>query len=341
MSERPPITIVRGDDETLLREALDATVKSLIGDADSSLAVTELYEDDYGDEDRRSLGAIIDAASTPPLFTECRVIVAHHMGRFSKAGDVASMVDYLTDPAESASIVLVWERGVNPKQDRLSAVPKSLLSAIEQAGGSTVESSTGSGRKAGAWLDRRLSAAEINFTAAASRSIAETFGEQRSRVVGLVEVLEVAFDEGVTLDVDDIAPFLGGAGEVPPWDLTDAIASADAPSAIDALGRMIGPGGRHPLQILASLHNHYGRLLRLDGAGARNEKEAAALLGIKGSTFPAKKALEQARSIGHEAVVRAIELLARADRDLRGATAWPEELVLEVLVARLAQLHRR
>ena len=33
--------------------------------------------------------------------------------------------------------------------------------------------------------------------------------------------------------------------------------------------------------------------------------------------------------------------LARADLDLRGAKAWPPELVMEVLVARLARLSRR
>jgi DNA polymerase-3 subunit delta len=37
-------------------------------------------------------------------------------------------------------------------------------------------------------------------------------------------------------------------------------------------------------------------------------------------------------------VVRAIGLLAQADLDLRGAKEWPDELVMEVLVARLSRL---
>jgi DNA polymerase-3 subunit delta len=81
-------------------------------------------------------------------------------------------------------------------------------------------------------------------------------------------------------------------------------------------------------------------MLRLDGAGARNDAEAAQLLGLKGSTFPAKKALTQARKLGSQRIRRAIALLAEADLDLRGAKAWPDELVMEVLVARLAQLPR-
>ena len=35
---------------------------------------------------------------------------------------------------------------------------------------------------------------------------------------------------------------------------------------------------------------------------------------------------------------RAVALLAQADLDLKGAKEWPEELVAEVLVARLSRL---
>ena len=46
----------------------------------------------------------------------------------------------------------------------------------------------------------------------------------------------------------------------------------------------------HPLVVMASLTNHYNRMLALDGADVRGEKEAAELLGLKGSTFPARDA---------------------------------------------------
>ena len=71
-----------------------------------------------------------------------------------------------------------------------------------------------------------------------------------------------------------------------------------------------------------------------------DEKTAAALLGVK-SGFQARKALDQSRRLGHDGIARAIALLAGADLDLRGAKEWPDELVMEVLVARLARLTRR
>ena len=68
---------------------------------------------------------------------------------------------------------------------------------------------------------------------------------------------------------------------------------------------------------------------------------AAAALGLTGSTFPAKKALLQARRLGSAGISRAILLLADADLALKGTIDWPGELVLEVLVARLAAATRR
>ncbi|MEZ5249478.1 MAG: hypothetical protein R2713_09800 [Ilumatobacteraceae bacterium] len=47
---------------------------------------------------------------------------------------------------------------------------------------------------------------------------------------------------------------------------------------------------------MAILHGHYAKLLKLDGADARDEASAAAVLGIKPG-FPARKALDQYRRL--------------------------------------------
>src|SRR5204862_526294 len=135
-------------------------------------------------------------------------------------------------------------------------------------------------------------------------------------------------------------PLFGEAGGVAPWDLTDAIDRGDTAVALENVHRLV-TNGRHPLVILASLHNHYTRILRLEGSNAADEKAAAQMLGITGSTFPARKALSQTRRLGHDAVARAVTLLADADLALKGAIEWPDGLVLEVLVARLSRLGPR
>ena len=101
---------------------------------------------------------------------------------------------------------------------------------------------------------------------------------------------------------------------------------------------MMHGGGRHPLVIMATLHSHYANIARLDGVDARSEDDAAAATGLKG--FPAKKALANYRRLGPASTRRAIELLAQADLDVRGAKDLDAELVMELLVARLSKLRR-
>ena len=161
------------------------------------------------------------------------------------------------------------------------------------------------------------------------------------RLGGLLATLESAFGPGVKLGVDDVAPFLGDAGSVPVWDLTDAVDRGDIGGSLGVLARMLDAGGMHPLQVMAVLHRHFERMLMLDGSGVRDDKAAAALLGMKGSTFPAKKALTQTRRLGSEPIRSAIGLLARADLDLKGNSALEARTVVEILTARLAQLAAR
>ena len=62
---------------------------------------------------------------------------------------------------------------------------------------------------------------------------------------------------------------------------------------------------------------------------------------MKGSTFPAKKARSQARKLGSDRLREFTQLLADADLDTRGASSLPDEVVIEILVARLASRSRR
>lgn len=333
------VTVLKANDDTLLSKAVSSTVAALVGDGDASLMVEELTEEQYRMEDESfALTRLIDSAQTPPFLTDHRVVVGRHLGRFSKAADVEGLVSYLEEPLASTNLVLVWEKGVSPRQDRLNAIPKSLAAAIDAAGGKVLDVGIPGGKGAKTWLDAQLKSATVRLDGAAKAAIVDRLGEERSRVVALLSTLEAVFGSDDVITAEQIEPFLGESGDVPPWELTDAIDSGRIDVALEKLQRMLGSGGRHPLQIMSTLQTHYLRMLRLDGAPVAGEKQAAELLGMKGSTFPAKKALTQTKRLGSENIKKAIELLAEADRNLRGEIAWPSELVVEVLIARLANL---
>jgi DNA polymerase-3 subunit delta len=320
-----PAYLVRGSDDVAVGEALRTLVTELVGSAQATMVVEELAGDDY------EVRAIVDAAQTPPFLADRRVVVARGVGRFSTA-EVAPLNAYLADPLPSTALVLVGGGG---------QLSRPLLEAIRKVG-HVIEADVPSGRGRSTWLAAQLKNAPVRLDAAASAAVAGHLGEDLSRLPGILATLASAYGAGSRLDADDVAPYLGAAGSVAPWELTDAIDRGDTAAAVGHLRRLVEGGGRHPLVIMASLHTHFTRMLRLDGdPDVNDEKSAAAALGMTGSTFPAKKALVQARRLGTAGISRAILLLADADLALKGTIDWPGELVLEVLVARLAVGSRR
>ena len=325
-----PVHLVKGDDEVVLRDGARELVHALAGGLDAGLAVEEVGPEQFSPADGdTSIRPLVDAAQTPPFLTDRRVVVGRGVEMFTKADQVAPLVAYLDDPLPTTNLVLVWAGG---------RIPKSLAEAVKRAGGETVDTSPG--RKVAPWVDEQVRASGLKLDKAAVARLVDWLGDDPQKLVGLLTTLTGSFAPGTKLTTSEVEPFLGAAGGVPPWELTDAIDKGDMRVALDRLHRMTTGGDRHPLQVMATLHGHYSRMLLLVGARVTGEKDAAALLGLKGSTFPARKALTQTRKLGHEKVVRAIDLLATADLDLRGGKAWPEGLVMEVLVARLTRLAR-
>ncbi len=319
-----PAYLVKGADATLAADAVRHLVGRLVGDDDPALVVEDLDGDDY------EVAAVVDAAQTPPFFGGRRVVVARGIGRFSTQ-EAAPLVAYLSDPLATTALVLVAGGG---------QTARSVVDAVRKVG-HVVDAGVPSGKARSNWLAARIKEAPVSIDAAATALLADHLGDDMGRLASLLDTLVAAHGPGSRLGPEQVEPFLGQAGGVAPWELTDAIDKGDAATALAVLRRLVGPGGRHPLVVLATLHTHFTRMLRLEGSGLADEREAAAALGITGSTYPAKKAMVQVRRLGYEPLARAISLLADADLALKGAVDWPGEAVLEVLVARLSRLSSR
>ncbi|HVM10190.1 MAG TPA: DNA polymerase III subunit delta [Acidimicrobiales bacterium] len=323
-----PVYLVRGDDPTLLSDAVRELLGELVGDDDHSLAVEDITLQ-QGDEQR--VAALLDACLTPPFLTDRRIVVARNAGLLT-ADEGARLLEYLSQPLDTTVLVLVGGGGT---------IPAKLVAAIKQQGEQVDAGLPRQAKERTSWIVDRLKASPLQFDAPAGARLSDHLGEDVARLGGIIDTLVSAYGEGTRIGVEELEPFLGTAGSVALWDLTDAVDKGDQALALQHLHRMMAGGERHPLVVMATLHRHFQQMLRLDGAGVRSDAEAAQVLGLKGSTFPAKKALSSARRLGSGRIRRAIELLAEADLDLRGAKGWPEPLVMEVLVARLCQLSRR
>jgi DNA polymerase-3 subunit delta len=318
------VWVITGE-EALAGLELTSLVDRLVGDNDRSMMV-----DDFDLADSRTeVPAIADSLVTMPLFTERRVVVIRNLHAVSAEnndpGLLASVVAALDNRAEQVDVVIT----------ATGRQPKIFTDAVKRAGAETIGTEVGTrqGDRI-VHVEEHLVAAGFTYAPDVPRLIAQWIGGDFARLAGLVSVLVSAYGENAKLARGDVEVFLGEAGSVPPWDLTDAIDAGDTAQSLRMLRRFLA--GAHPFQVLALLGNRYAQMMKLDGRGARTGADAVAVLG--GKEFTARKVLEQYQRMGGGAVARAVALIAAADVDLRGGKDWPDELVMEVLVGRLCQL---
>jgi DNA polymerase-3 subunit delta len=330
--------LITGSDPSLVSRALTDLLAELTGSPDGKgsggpAEIEEFEPADSSDEGegrgRHDVGPILAALSTPAWLSDHRVVVVRDAGALS-AAQGAELAKLVAEPPTDNVLVLA-----SPGR----AVPQAVSRALKAARGTVIDTDPGrTARDRSGFLEAHLRRVPVHLDAAARRALTEHLGEDAAGLDPILELLVAAYGPGARITPAELEPLLGEEGAAPPWALTDAIDSGDGEEAIRSLHRLLGPNWP-AVRVLASLHRHVSGLLRLDGADdVRNADDAAAVLGIH--AFPARKLLEQARRLGHDRIVRAVEVLADADADLRGRVGWTPELVMEVAVARLAQLSR-
>lgn len=316
------VYLVTGDESMISLEST-ALIDRLVGDHDRAMMLEDFDCADSSSE-VWSLGPVLDAVTTQSLFMDKRVVLLRNLHALR-----ADLHDAMAAGIE----------GIIPEVDLVvTATGKPLkifIEAFKSVKAETVGASVGTkDNDRISFVESRLVEAGFTYAPDVPRLVAKWFGGEQSRVSGLIATLIATYGENAKLSRSDVEVFLGDAGSVAPWDLTDAIDKGDANTSLVMLHRMLGDS--HPFQVLALLANRYAQMMKIDGRDVRTADQAKDILG--GSPFTAKKVLEQYQRLGSAGIARAISLIAEADVDLRGGKDWPEELVMEVLVARLARL---
>ncbi len=348
------IHLVKGADPSLRDRVVARLVHDLLGADDAAFAVEDITiqkraagSADADAENGNGVGVepaafarVMVALDSPPLMTNRRIVIVREAGALG-SDDAGRLAAWIESPCDTTALVLVAGGG------RLST---KVTKAVRGVGGEThePEAEQRSGRASGPVAEQlALSAREmgIGLSDAARQAIEAHLGEDAARVPELVALLRSVHGER-DLDVDDVTAYLGDAGTAARFELANAIDRGEVAGALIVLDRLLRatsakqPKPLHPIQILATLQFHFRDLLALDDPSIVTKEQAAETLGSK-SPWAARHRLEASRALGSEGLRDAYARLAQADLDLRGASGAPADIVLEVLVARLAALARR
>lgn len=324
---------VVGADATMVYDAVHRAVESALAGLDPAVALEDFTVRDVTQATGESIvPAVLEALYTPAFLVERRVVVVRDAQALS-ASDAAPLVEWMGAPTPSTVLVVAV---VGAKSNRLV-----------KAAGEVVDVAVGSGAATRTdFVKSTFDSYRVGVDRGVAQRVAERVGDDVARVDALARTLQSIYGTA-PLTFEHVTPYLGDAGDVPAWDLTDAIDSGDAAKAIGVARRMLESRNRSALQMIAILQRHYLNVARLEGSPAATKEAAAELLGM--NPYPAGKALALANRLGARRVASAVRWLAEADLALKGAQSYggrdldsdldvTDVTVIEVLVARLARL---
>ena len=325
-------TVVVGTDATMVYDAVHNVVSASLGDLDPAFALQDFTVKDVTTSGESVVSAVMEALNTPPFLSARRVVVVRDaQGLLSD--EVAALARWMSSPAPDVTLIV--------------AVVGAKSHALVKVADDVVAVNVGTRAKDRvAFVSEKMGEYRVNVDAAAAARIAAQVGDDVARVDSLARLLAAVYGTA-PLTPGHVEPYIGDAGGVPEWDLTDALESGNVTAALTVARRMLDSRGRAGVQIIYLLQRHYVRMARLEGAGLVNADDAAQLLGM--NPFGAKKLLALASRMGPERIADAVHLIANADVDLKGGVSYggrdlhtDQDLndltVIEVLVARLARL---
>lgn len=324
---------VVGTDATMVYDALRNVVSDALSGLDPSFALEDFTAKDVAVSSSESIvSRVLEALNTPPFLVERRVVVVRD-AQSLLSDEAGQLVAWLANPAPGIVLVL--------------GVVGTKANKLVKASSDVVEVNVSSrAQDRVAYVESKLREYQVTVDHDAAERIAIQVGDDLARVDSVARTLRSIFGSA-PLTFSNVEPYVGDAGDVPEWDLTDAIDAGNAAKAIKVARRMLDSKSRAGLQIVNMLQRHYLRMARLEGSGARGDDDAAALLGI--NRYPAGKALRVAQRLGSNRISAAVHMIANADLDLKGGVSYggkdldtdldvTELTVVEVLVARLARL---
>jgi DNA polymerase III delta subunit len=224
---------------------VDDEVRLVVGEVldgrDPAFAVEDLTAGS-GDGDAGAIVArVMDALTTPPLLSDRRVVVVRDAQALS-AEESRPLLEWLAAPTTTATLVL----GI------VGARAHRLVDAVADV--RHVAVGTRPAERV-AFVADTLARHELRVERSVAQRVAERIGDDVARTDALARTLASIYG-ATTLDFAQIEPYLGAAGDVPEWDLTDAIDAGDVRRAGGGARPMRDSRSRVGVQIVGSLSRH-------------------------------------------------------------------------------------
>lgn len=312
------VTLVTGPEEFLNERAVSAALEA-VRRADEESEVSETAADQL------SMGALADLAA-PSLFSTIRCVVVRGLEDLPDE-TYDGLLDYAASPAEDVGLVLVHAGG--QKGSGLLAKLRKLAPVNE------VKSVALKPSEYPRWVAAEARSHGARMAEDAAELLVQSVGQDLRALAGASHQLANDF-AGQPLTADVVKRYFGGRAEVKGFAVADAAIYGRTARALEEL-RWALDNGTAPVLVTSAFASGLRGLAKYKSAprGLR-EGDLAKEVGVP--PWKLRTLREQARGWDDAGLVRAIQAVAQADADVKGAASDSsyalERMVISVTEAR-------
>jgi DNA polymerase-3 subunit delta len=322
-----PAVVLLGDEAYLRDECRKQLIEKYVPEAARTWAISR-FSADSGETQ-----AAMDQSQTLPMLSPQQLVFLEDAQAIEKLGEktrdeaVKAIEAYLENPA-SFTVLVIEANGLDQRM-RLAKVLLDKALVVEVGLGENVDERVA----AAAVLAKSLAKEEgIELEKGAAEDLAEFVGGDLLRLKTEIGKLATYAGDRNTVKRTDVAALVISEKSATIWEVADFLAARKPKQALEFFERLLRDG-EEPLQMLGAIAWMYRKLIEATELRAANGWQAARALGMRPEQ--AELAVQSARKIPRERLLKGLEALREADNRLKGGAKDPHS-VMEFLVWELS-----
>jgi len=254
-------------------------------------------------EGKATAARILGGARTLPMMAARRMVLVRDVALIS-ADEHPALVEYLNAPSDTTVLVLLTSKLDKRIKLYAAASKRGCLHVLEAP------------RNPAPWIRAEADARGVRLESPAVERLVDAVGADLSRLALVIEQLALyAGDRAVTAaDVEDL---VAETREHTVFELTDAIGAGELRAALAAVTSLLDQR-QSAVGVIAMLARHVRQLALVTAGRAQGFSKAELAQAVGAPPFVVDKLTQQARRYSAQALARATQLVADADRALKG-----------------------
>lgn len=265
-----PVYVLQGDEPYYVDEICDFMCTNIIDEMLLEFNQTILYGRDV------DALQIVSQAKRYPVMSDFQLVMikeAQDVKSWKKEEDYEPFIQYLKNPAPTTILVLAFKSKGIDKRTRLFKAINSVATIME--------SNKLKDEMIPAWIVDYLSSKKVKIKTDATQLLAESLGNDLSKVANELGKLLINFKQGEEITLDHIEKNIGISKDFNVFELQKAIGQRNVYKA-NLIARYFGSNPRsNPLVVtLGSLHSFFSKLLIFHSMKGRQTNEIASAMGV-------------------------------------------------------------